>query len=51
MTKGETDFKQFRIYYDGVVKYDARYPLIDNWINRIMKKWWNEYQNKKLWGF
>ena len=47
MKQNKTDFKEFRIYYDGVIKYDARYPLIDSWINRVMKKWWNDYQKRK----
>jgi hypothetical protein len=38
--KPQIDLSQFRIYYDGVIKYDARYPLKEHWINQIVKKWW-----------
>lgn len=43
-----TDWKQFRIYSDGVIKYDARYPLQEHWINQIVKKWWEKQQIKNI---
>lgn len=46
--ENNTDLKQFRIYYDGVIKYDARYPLQEHWINQIVKKWWKKEQQKRL---
>jgi hypothetical protein len=47
----DIDWKQFRIYYDGVVKYDAKYPFQEHWINQIAKRWWNNEQRRKLWRF
>jgi len=52
MTKEKnTDLKQFRIYYDGVIKYDARYPLQEHWINQIVKRWWNVNNKENYRGF
>ena len=46
--ESKTDLSEFRIYYDGVIKYDARYPLKESWINQVMKKWWENEQRKRL---
>ena len=45
--ESKTDLSQFRIYYDGVVKYDARYPIKEHWINQIVKRWWENEQRKQ----